>query len=220
MDHQFRLTATLYMVQYFLTMEPITRASPPVLPDDRERGRGELSVKLRALRRVRGMTLEDLAQTIGLSKSALSQIESGKIDPSLDTLRRLAQGLKITLASLFETRTAVDNRVVRRNQRKVFHIPRNHLRYELLSPDLVGKRVEFLRVEFDRESGEKPQPYTHEGEEYGIVIRGRVEVFVDGATYVLGPGDSIFFHAMAPHYVHNAGRTPAVTIWAISPPNY
>jgi len=166
------------------------------------------------------MTLDDLARSVELSKSALSQIESGKIDPSLDTLRRLAQGLKITLASLFETRTAVDNRVVRRNQRKVFHIPRNHLRYELLSPDLVGKRVEFLRVEFDRESGERPQPYTHEGEEYGIVIRGRVEVFVDGATYVLGPGDSIFFHAMAPHYVHNAGRTSAVTIWAISPPNY
>jgi transcriptional regulator with XRE-family HTH domain len=166
------------------------------------------------------MTLEDLARTVGLSKSALSQIESGKIDPSLDTLRRLAHGLKITLAALFETHTAVDNRVVRRNQRKVFHIPRNHLRYELLSPDLVGKRVEFLRVEFDRESGEKPQPYTHEGEEYGIVIRGRVEVFVDGATYNLAPGDSIFFHATAPHYVHNAGRTSAVMIWAISPPNY
>ena len=166
------------------------------------------------------MTLEDLARSVGFSKSALSQIESGRVDPALDTLRRLAHALKITLANLFETRTAVDNRVVRRNQRKVFSLPRNHLRYELLSPDLVGKRVEFLRVEFDRESGEKPQPYTHEGEEYGIVIRGRVEVFVDGATYILGPGDSIFFQATAPHYVHNAGRTSAVTIWAISPPNY
>jgi transcriptional regulator with XRE-family HTH domain len=166
------------------------------------------------------MTLKDLARSVGLSKSALSQIESGRIDPSLDTLRRLAQALKITLASLFETTAAVDNRVVRRKQRKVFHIPRNHLRYELLSPNLVGKRVEFLRVEFDSERGEKPLPYTHEGEEYGIVIRGRVEVFVDGATYILGPGDSIFFHASAPHYVHNAGRGAAVTIWAIAPPTY
>ena len=166
------------------------------------------------------MTLDDLARSVGLSKSALSQIESGRIDPSLDTLRRLAQALKITLASLFETTAAVDNRVVRRNQRKVFHIPSNHLRYELLSPDLVGKRVEFLRVEFDRGPAEKSQPYTHEGEEYGFVIRGRIEVFVDGATYILGPGDSIFFPASAPHYVHNAGRGVAVTIWAIAPPTY
>jgi transcriptional regulator with XRE-family HTH domain len=166
------------------------------------------------------MTLGDLARTVGLSKSALSQIESGRIDPSLDTLRRLAEGLKITLASLFETRIAIDNRVVRRNQRKVFHIPRNHLRYELLSPDLVGKRVEFLRVEFDHDSGKEPQPYTHEGEEYGIVIRGRVKVFLDGTIYTLGPGDSIFFYASAPHYVHSVSRTSAVMIWAISPPNY
>jgi transcriptional regulator with XRE-family HTH domain len=166
------------------------------------------------------MTLGDLARTIGLSKSALSQIESGKINPSLDTLRRLAEGLKITLASLFETRTAIDNRVVRRNQRKVFHIPHNHLRYELLSPDLVGKRVEFLRVEFDPASREVPQPYTHEGEEYGIVIRGKVEIFLNGSTYVLDEGDSIFFEATTPHYVRSVGRRNAVTIWAISPPTY
>lgn len=75
----------------------------------------------------------------------------------------------------------------------MFHIARNQLRYELLSPDLVGKRVEFLRVELDAAGGDKPEPYAHEGEEYGIVIRGRIEVFVDGSTYVLGPGDSIFF---------------------------
>ena len=184
------------------------------------RSTDDLRGKLRALRTAQGLTLEDLARSVGLSKSALSQIESGRIDPSLETLRRLVQALKVTLASLFETRAAVDDRVVRHDQRKVFHIPRNQLRYELLSPDLVGKRVEFLRVELDPAKGEKPQPYAHEGEEYGIVIRGRVEVFVEGSTYVLGPGDSIFFHATAPHYVVNAGRRTAVTIWAIAPPTY
>ena len=60
-------------------------------------------------------------------------------------------------------------------------------------------------MELDPAKGEKPQPYAHEGKEFGIVIRGRVEVFVEGSTYVLGPGDSIFFHATAPHYVVNAG---------------
>jgi quercetin dioxygenase-like cupin family protein len=45
-------------------------------------------------------------------------------------------------------------------------------------------------------------------------------VFVDESTYVLGPGDSIFFHASAPHYVVNAERSTAVTIWAIALPTY
>ena len=103
------------------------------------RSTDDLRGKLRALRTAQRLTLEDLARSVGLSKSALSQIESGRIDPSLETLRRLV-ALKVTLASLFETRVAVDDRVVRHDQREVFHIPRNQLRYELLSPDLVGKR--------------------------------------------------------------------------------
>jgi transcriptional regulator with XRE-family HTH domain len=201
-------------------VRPINRRPRATARDRQAASSGELCAKLRALRVEQGLTLEDLARSVGLSKSALSQIESGRMDPSLETLRRLVHALKVTLASLFETRAAVDNRVVRRHQRKVFHIPRNQLRYELLSPDLVGKRVEFLRVELDPTRGDKPPPYAHEGEEYGIVIRGRIEVFVDGATYLLAPGDSIFFHATAPHYVVNAGRRTAVTIWAIAPPTY
>jgi transcriptional regulator with XRE-family HTH domain len=201
-------------------MKPIVRRSRIDTSDSQQTRTDDLCVTLRARRMAQGLTLQDLARSIGLSKSAVSQIESGKIDPSLDTLRRLAQALKITLASLFETRTTVDDRMVHRHNRKIFHIPRNHLRYELLSPDLVDKRVEFLRVEFGRDGGEEAQPYTHEGEEYGIVIRGRVKAFVDGSTYALGPGDSIFFRAAEPHYIRRAGRGTAVMIWAISPPNY
>ena len=149
------------------------------------RSTDDLRGKLRALRTVQGLTLEDLARSVGLSKSALSQIESGRIDPSLETLRRLVQAQKVTLASLFETRAAVDDRVVRHDQRKVFRIPRNQLRYELLSPDLVGKRVEFLRVELDPAKGEKPA-YAHEGEESASSSAGGSRCS-SRSTYVLGP---------------------------------
>lgn len=113
-----------------------------------------------------------------------------------------------------------DDRVVRRAQRKVFHLPKDHVRYELLSPDLVDKQVEFYRVELDPHPGERPEPYSHEGEEYGIVVEGKVAVWIEGATSLLQEHDSIFFRATSPHYVSNAGRHTAVTIWAISPPAY
>jgi len=190
------------------------------LPVNPESDAFQLGAKIRELRQAGGWTLEELARSVGLSKSAISQIESGRTEPSLQTVRRLAAALKIPLASLFETRSSLDNRVVRRNARRVFRLPRNHLRYELLSPDLVNKRVEFLRVEMDPDFGKKPEPFAHEGEEYGILIQGKAEVFVDGSTYMLVEGDSIFFHATSPHYVRNAGRTKAVMIWAISPPTY
>jgi len=189
-------------------------ASPPELR------RQDLGARIRELRLQRRLTLEQLARSAQMSKSAISQIESGRIDPSLQTLRRLAACLQTPLASLFETRTSIDQRVVRRGQRKVFRIPRNRLRYELLTPDLQNKRVEFLRVEFEADGPRVEEPYTHEGEEYGYVIQGRVEVHIDGSLYRLNPGDSIFFPAKLPHYVRGAGRRKAVMIWAISPPSY
>jgi transcriptional regulator with XRE-family HTH domain len=180
----------------------------------------ELGVRLRGLRLQQGLTLERLARSAEMSKSAVSQIESGRIDPSLQTLRRLATCLQTPLASLFESRTSIDQRVVRRGQRKVFRMPRNRLRYELLTPDLQNKRVEFLRVEFEPAGAAVEEPYAHEGEEYGFVVQGNVEVYVDGTLYRLRPGDSIFFAAKLPHYVRGAGRRTAVMIWAISPPSY
>lgn len=189
-------------------------------PSDRSNDARELGVKIRALRKAGGWTLEDVARSIGVSKSAISQIENGRTEPSLQTLRRLAAALKIPLAKLFESHSSIDHRVVRRDQRKVFRLPRNRLRYELLSPDLVDKRVEFLRVELDPDSAEKPEPFAHEGEEYGIVIQGKAEIFVDGSTYLVEEGDSIFFYATLPHYVRNAGCKTAAMIWAISPPTY
>jgi transcriptional regulator with XRE-family HTH domain len=188
-------------------------ASPELHPAD-------LGARLREVRLQQGLTLERLARSAEMSKSAISQIESGRIDPSLQTLRRLATCLQTPLASLFESRTSIDQRVVRRGQRKVFRMPRNRLRYELLTPDLQGKRVEFLRVEFEPDGPVVEEPYAHEGEEYGFVIQGNVEVHVDGTLYRLGPGDSIFFPAKLPHYVRGAGRRKAVMIWAISPPSY
>lgn len=181
----------------------------------------ELGARIRAPRKTHGWTLDDLARSTAVSKSAISQIESGRIEPSLQTLRRLASALKIPLRRLFECpASSIDDRVVRRGQRKVSHLPKGRVRYELLSPDLVDKQVQFLRVKLETNPDGRPEPYTHGGEEYGIIIRGKVEVWIEGSTYLLRKGDSIYFRATAPHFVSNAGRDTAVTIWAISPPAY
>jgi transcriptional regulator with XRE-family HTH domain len=192
----------------------------PAKRDPRDSGEdsAELGARIRSFRLSRRWTLLALAHTVGLSKSAISQIESGRVEPSLQTLRKLAAAFRTPIASLFETVVAVDNRVLRRDARKGFRLPRNHLRYELLSPDLVNKRVEFLQVQMEPDTGKKPAPYAHEGEEYGIVVKGVVEIYVDGSTYILSEGDSIFFYATSPHYARCADAEGAVMIWAIAPP--
>lgn len=180
--------------------------------------RDTLGARIRSLRHDRGLTAEALARAIGVTKGAISQIESGKANPSLSTIRRLADALRTPVAGLFETRLAEHRWVVRRDQRKVMRIPQNRQRYELLTPDLVGKRVEFLRVEYEAQAPEQPEPFAHDGEEYGYVVQGRVKISVGDTTYHLKAGDSIFFPARLPHLVLNGGHRTAVMVWAISPP--
>jgi quercetin dioxygenase-like cupin family protein len=83
----------------------------------------------------------------------------------------------------------------------------------------VNKRVEFLRFELEPDPSDTPQLYAHEGEQYGVLIQGKVEIRIRDATYILKAGDSVFFDATIPHYARNVGRTKAVMIWAISPPS-
>lgn len=193
------------------------RRSPPVL--DRTQQAVELGAKIRALRTASGLTAHDLARSVGLSRSAISQIEGGRIEPSLRTVRRLALALNIPLPRLFETRPSDSNPIIRKHERKVFYLPGNGRRYELLSPDLVNKRVEFLRFELEPDPSDTPQLYAHEGEQYGVLIQGKLEIRIRDATYILKAGDSVFFDATIPHYARNVGRTKAVMIWAISPPS-
>lgn len=194
--------------------------SPSVRTRPRPRHALDLAVRLRTLRRERGLTMIQVSRDASLSKSALSQIESGRSDPSLQTLRRLAVALQVPLARFFETAETPGHHVVRADQRKLFSISRNRLRYELLTADVRNKRVEFLRVEFRPDGGAVPELYAHDGEEYGFVVSGEVEVCLDRDRHRLRRGDSIFFPGRIPHSVRSSGRRRAVMIWAISPPRY
>ena len=179
-----------------------------------------VGARVRSFRQSRELTAAALAKAVGVTKGAISQIESGSTDPSLSTIRRLAEALRVPVAAFFETRSGENHWVVRANQRKVMRIPQNRQRYELLTPDLVGKRVEFLRVEYEANPAERPEPYSHDGEEYGYVVQGKVEISVAEKRYLLKTGDSIFFPARLSHLVLNAGNRRAVMIWAISPPSW
>lgn len=64
------------------------------------------------------------------------------------------------------------------------------------------------------------EPYSHEGEEFGLVFRGRYEVEIAGEVYLLEEGDSIYFPSRLPHRVRALGDAPAETLWVITPPSF
>ncbi len=162
------------------------------------------------------MTIAAVARGAGISASALSQIESGAVNPSLATLRRLASTLGRPIGGLFDAESPLQDRVVRHGHRKRFQLPGSPVMYEMLSPNLMGS-LEVLYYEVPVGSGTIEA--THPGEETVVVVEGVAEVQGDGSTYTLAAWDAVTFTSSIPHFVRNLGDGPLRILCCFTPPN-
>ncbi len=181
------------------------------------------------LKRIRGeknLTLDDLARTSGVSTGMLSQIERGSTNPSFKILYRLANALKVPLGSFL---IGVDrpDRIVHKKERMMLGEPSSltggkphgRLLYQLLSPDLSGA-LELLWIEYGPGASTAKTPFVHQGEECGVVIKGKLEVHIGEETWLLQAGDSISIQSATPHWFRNPEAHPAQLVWAVTPPSF
>jgi transcriptional regulator with XRE-family HTH domain len=195
----------------------------------------ELGEKLREVRKAKGLSLQQVADLANLSKGFVSQVESGTTNPSIASLKRIANVLGTPLGGLFgpepngEESAPVtpqappldsgDVRIVRRSRRKMLAWPGAEMKTYLLTPDLQRKLEVSLNVyEPGGHSGD--EPLVHEGEEFGLVLEGRLEVTVKDQTFVLEEGDSIYFPSHLPHQTRALGSGPVRTLWVVTPPSF
>jgi transcriptional regulator with XRE-family HTH domain len=180
-----------------------------------------MGTKIKKLRKAKGMSLKEVSKKVDLSPSLLSQIENDKVTPSIATLFKIANFLGKKTSFFLDDYTEekeVESPVVRKKERTILHSKNSKIRYELLNPKLSNARVEFLEVIVEK--GCETGTYTHDGEEYGIVLTGKLEIILDGNHYILGRGDSIAFDSSQPHGFRNLGRGETRVIWAISPATF
>lgn len=194
----------------------------------------EIGAKIRAIRRRKKMSLQELGDRVGLSRSFLSQMESGASNPSIGSLKEIANALDITLAELFddepnsggEVNHADKSRaskveIVRADRRKMLVWPGADGREYLLTPDLHRKlQVQLAVMEPGHSSGD---PYNHpvgDGEEFGFIIDGTLEVTVGGEVHVLNAGDSIYFSSDMYHHMRVVGDETVRAVWVMTPPSF
>ena len=182
--------------------------------------------QLRSIRQAKGISLKEMAERTGLSANYLSQIERGKANPSISVLKRITDTLAVPYMSLVETsRTLKPDdgilpvQVVKANKRKMLVYPGGQRRAYLLTPDLRGKLEVILTVEKPETEGSGDW-YSHEGEEFGLVLEGSYEVTVENRVFKLEEGDSIRFVSSMPHKMRNPGAKPSKTLWVITPPSF
>ena len=168
---------------------------------------GRLGVRVRDLRKDRGLTLEELAAASGVSRAMISKLERGEKNPTLVIAARLAEGLGVSLSRLAGVEERREVVVVPRERRPVLRDPDTGFVRQSLSPTFAGRGVEFLRnvVPEGSTSGDFP-PHRKGVEEHLVVERGELEATLGGERYLLREGDALFFEADVPHRFDNVGR--------------
>jgi transcriptional regulator with XRE-family HTH domain len=170
--------------------------------------------RIRALRKSRKVSLAQLAAATGRSISYLSQIERGLSSPTVRELAMVAGVLRIRFLELLAepADTDPDSPVRRYDDETMIPFRGEGVVKRVLAPrnhGLIGFYV--MHIAAGGSSGE--QPYTHDGEEAGYVLKGELSLTIDGRAFELRPGDSFRFASLRPHRFHNPGAADAEVLW-------
>ena len=181
--------------------------------------KGALGVSIRHARKRRRLTIQQVAETSGLSISFISQLERGLVSPSVNSLQKISRALGMQIGGFFEDQDKT-SRVIRASERPRLIYPNRAEEEYLLTPFRSRKlQVLYYRLKPGASSGDKP--YSHESdEECGIVLRGSLEVSVAGETYILNAGDAVTFESSLPHAWRNVSSKVCIALWVVTPPGY
>jgi transcriptional regulator with XRE-family HTH domain len=193
-------------------------AGQGLVEDQAERAMTAVGALVLQLRRDAGASIGSLAAAAGLSPGLLSQIERGQGNPSLTTLIKLSQALKVPVGRFFDAQDQ-GGALVRANDRRRLEVAEDNLVYELLTPHMQGQ-LGMLRAQIGAGWDNEDAPFQHPGEECVTVLQGRLHVCVNGMGYDLAEGDSLTYDSSLPHWYRNPTSEDAVLIGAMTPPSF
>lgn len=173
-----------------------------------------LPFRLRALRRQHGLSLEQLAQRTGLTKSYLSKLERAVSAPSISTVIKLAQAYGMGVSQLIgEADVDQDESVciVRRDERLPLpsHRGQDGGRYEAMAGRRRFRLMNPFIIYPPHEKQAQPTIFPHAGEEFVFVVSGQIQVTIAEHSFTLEAGDSVYFDSELPHSVLSLGKEQA-----------
>lgn len=174
-----------------------------------------LGADLRALRKTRGLTLQDVADGLGKSVGWLSQVERDISIPDADDMAHLADLLNVPIGLI--TPASEQGIVVRKGARRMINDRVEGLTEELLSPDLTDD-FEVVHSTF-QPGASRSDDTLRPTQELAHIVSGALDVWIDGIKHTLHKGDSARIRAQSFRWA-NPYSEPAVAIWVIAPPVY
>ncbi len=180
----------------------------------------KIGMRLRSLREELGLGLDELAARTGLNLGLLQAIEDGQAVPALGPLVKIARALGCRLGTLLDDVQTKDPHIVRREEReKDFALQlaaggAAAQSYFSLGKGKSDRHMEPFYIELAPEQARPAELSAHEGEEFIVVLSGRVHLTYGKQEYELAPGDSMFYNSIVPHHVAAVGGEKA-SIFAV-----
>ena len=164
------------------------------------------------------MSMKVLAEKTGLTSGFISQVERELAEPSITSLRKIAEALGVAVFYFFTEEKNIGI-VVRNNKRQSRNFPKSHLTYELLSPDL-NRQMEMFMASLEPGAETCDEPLAHNGEEVTHVLEGTMWIKIGEDEYILETGDTIYYFSSIPHRIVNTGSGMLRFISTITPPAF
>ncbi|NUH67003.1 cupin domain-containing protein [Sulfitobacter sp. S0837] len=182
----------------------------------------DIGNKLKLLRKQHGLSQRELAARAGLTNGTISLIEKNRTSPSVASLKSLLDAIPISMAEFFSIIEEEDtSKVFYRSEELIEISPSSQGGVSLRQlGNAENHALQVLHESYEPGADTGPEWLSHEGEEAGIVVRGRIEVTVDGAVTELQAGDGYLFDSRLPHRFRNLSDTVCEVVSACTPPSF
>ena len=179
----------------------------------------DIGVRLRDIRSQLGLSQRQLAKASKVANATISQIESGSMNPTVGMLKKVLDGLPLSLSEFFSYTFEVEEKVFFAAHELV-EIGEGGISYRQVGMSIRNRAIQFLHERYQPGATTGKHSITHEGEECGIILQGKLEVTVGERKKILKPGDAYYFKSTQPHYFKNVGRETCELISACTPPGF
>ncbi|NFM29788.1 helix-turn-helix domain-containing protein [Clostridium botulinum] len=164
-----------------------------------------IAENLKTLRTERNLSLGQLAELSNISKVMLSQIEKGDTNPTINTLWKIANGLKVPYTLLLEQKE-YDTCIIKKSNLEPQISEEGHYRAYCYYTNTPYRNFELFQIELDEGCSYRSIGHSKKSEEYIMVLEGELTLKVNNETYKLSPNDSISFSASDKHIYYNNGN--------------
>ncbi len=176
--------------------------------------------RLRQVRERKRLSQRELAKRAGVSNATVSLVESGRLNPSIGNLKRILDGVPVSMAEFFAEESEAEPPKVFYLASELKEIGRDPISYRQVAANVRNRALQILHERFAPGADTGKIPLRHNSEEGGIIIKGRIELTVGEQTRVLEAGDAYYFDSTLPHRFRNTSDAECELISACTPPSF